>query len=75
MSLLEELETLIPEAQAETAGLIPPVRCQKRSSDTKDIPLAIKCLDFLAPRAMAGMIVNSQGVLFIEFCTFDFPLD
>lgn len=56
VQLLKELETLIPEAQKETAGLIAPVRCQQRSSNSNDIPLAIKCLDLLAPRALAGLV-------------------
>lgn len=55
VTLLGELQTLIPEAQAETAALVAPVRCQQRGSNTRDVQLALKCLDFLAPRASAGI--------------------
>lgn len=56
VALLVELQTLIPEAQAELAALIPPLRCQQRSTNKNDIPGLITCLDKLAPAVLACMM-------------------
>lgn len=56
VSLIVELQTIIPEAQAELAALIPPLRCQQRSSNGNDIPGVIKCFDQLASGLLACMI-------------------
>lgn len=60
VSLLEELETVFPEAKAEIAAMIPAIRIRQRSSNTNDIPLAVKGLELLAPRILACMIMTSE---------------